>query len=147
MVAPRWVRTECHPIAIADVIEYLVGVLSVPETAGETYEIGGPEILTYAQLLRRTGRVVHGREPTIIPVPILSPWLSARSIGLLTDVPSTVARPLIHGLKTPVVADDDGIQRLVPVELTAFDTAVELALADTRERTPPRAVPAGGIGR
>jgi uncharacterized protein YbjT (DUF2867 family) len=142
MVTPRWVRTDCHPIAIGDVVEYLLGVLDAPETAGETYEIGGPEILTYAEILRRTGRVHGGREPTILPVPILSPWLSARAIGLVTDVPPSVARPLIHGLKTPVVARDSRIQTVVPVELTPFETAVERALGDTRaqRRRQPVAV-------
>jgi uncharacterized protein YbjT (DUF2867 family) len=145
MLTPRWVRTECHPIAIGDVIEYLVGVLGKPATAGETYEIGGPEVLTYADILRRTGRVMHGREPAIVPIPILSPWLSARAIGLVTDVPSTVARPLIHGLKTPVVAGDNSIRDVIPVELTTFDTAVERALSGTRQRVPQEPAPVEGI--
>jgi uncharacterized protein YbjT (DUF2867 family) len=145
MFTPRWVRTECHPIAIEDVVEYLVGVLEAPETAGETYEIGGPEVMTYADILRRTGRVINGREPTIVPIPILSPWLSARAIGLVTDVPTTVARPLIHGLKTPVVAGEDSIRDVVPVELTTFDTAVERALSGTRGRATPQAVAVEGI--
>jgi len=134
MLTPRWVRTECQPIAIGDVVAYLVGVLDRPETAGETYDIGGPEVLTYADILRRTGRVIHGREPAVVPIPILSPWLSARTIGLVTDVTPTVARPLIHGLTTPVVARDNRIRRSVPVELTTFETAVERAVAGTRDR-------------
>jgi len=145
MLTPRWVQTECHPIAIGDVVEYLLGVIEISETAGETYEIGGPEVLTYAEILRHTGRVLRGREPTILPVPVLSPWLSARAIGLLTAVPPTVARPLIHGLKTPVVAHDHRIQQLIAVELTSFETAVEEARAGTRERVRPTPVAAGGI--
>ncbi|WP_277542548.1 NAD(P)H-binding protein [Haloarcula laminariae] len=144
MFTPRWVRTECQPIAVEDVIEYLVGVLAVPDTAGETYEIGGPEVITYADILRRTGRVVRDSEPAVVPIPILSPRLSARAIGLVTDVPSTVARPLIHGLKTPVVARDDSIHDAVPVELTPFDTAVERALSGTRQRVHPVAVEGPG---
>ncbi|WP_254279660.1 NAD(P)H-binding protein [Haloarcula marina] len=133
MFTPRWVRTDCHPIAIDDVIEYLVGVLAEPETTGETYEIGGPEVLTYAEILRRTGEVMHDAEPRIVPIPILSPRLSSLSIGLVTNVPSNVARPLILGLKTPVVASDDRIQEVVPVSLTPFETAVARALDDEND--------------
>ncbi|MFC7081726.1 NAD(P)H-binding protein [Halorussus caseinilyticus] len=128
MVAPRWVDNECQPIAIADVVGYLVGVLDVPETAGETYEIGGPEVLTYAEMMRRTGRVM-GSEPTILSVPVLTPNLSAYWVDLVTDVPKSIAHPLIAGLKNPVVADDERIRELVAVELTPFDVAVERALA------------------
>ncbi|WP_135305822.1 NAD(P)H-binding protein [Haloarcula amylovorans] len=144
MFTPRWVGTDCHPIAIADVVAYLVGVLDEPTTAGETYDIGGPEVLTYAEILRRTGKVIRGVEPRVVPIPILSPRLSAWSIGLVTDVPSNVARPLIHGLNTPVVATDDSLQRTIPVSLTPFETAVERALDGTRPDGRRRAVVAGG---
>ncbi|MBV0924429.1 NAD(P)H-binding protein [Halomicroarcula limicola] len=147
MFTPRWVRTDCHPIAIADVVEYLLGVLDDPATAGETYEIGGPEVLTYAEILRRTGEVMHGVEPRVVPIPILSPRLSAWSIGLVTDVPSTVARPLIDGLNTPVVATDDAIEGRISVSLTPFETAVERALAGTRPDAVRRAVAAAGDSR
>ncbi|MBX0322718.1 NAD(P)H-binding protein [Halomicroarcula sp. F13] len=144
MLTPQWVRTDCHPIAIEDVVEYLVGVLETPSTAGETYEIGGPEVMTYAEILRRTGEVMHDAEPRIVPIPILSPRLSALSIGLVTDVPSTVAKPLIRGLKTPVVASDDSIQQAVPVTLTPFDEAVGRALDGTRGTRRVPAVADGG---
>lgn len=127
MVTPRWVRTPCQPVAIDDVIAMLVGVLDVPETAGETYDIGGPEVLTYAEMLRRTGRHM-GREPAIVAVPVLTPRLSAYWVGLMTDVPWSVARPLIAGLKNPVVVDDDRLSRLVPIDPTPFDEAVRRAL-------------------
>ncbi|GAB6860754.1 NAD(P)H-binding protein [Haloplanus litoreus] len=134
MVTPRWVRTACQPIAVDDVIAYLVGVLDVPETAGETYEIGGPEVLTYAEMLRRTGQHL-GHEPIILAVPVLTPRLSAYWVGLMTDVPWRVARPLIAGLKNPVVVHDDRIRDLVPVDPTTFDEALRRALA----REGPRA--------
>ncbi|AZH23923.1 NAD(P)H-binding protein [Haloplanus aerogenes] len=133
MVTPRWVRTPCQPIAVDDVIAYLVGVLDVPATAGETYDIGGPEVLTYAEMLRRTGRHL-GHEPIILAVPVLTPRLSAYWVGLMTDVPWSVARPLIEGLKNPVVVRDDRLAHLVPVESTPFDEAVRRALADRGER-------------
>ncbi|WP_336336102.1 NAD(P)H-binding protein [Haloarcula brevis] len=148
MVTPRWVRTDCHPIAIDDVVAYLVGVLDSPETAGETYEIGGPEVLTYAEILRRTGRLMGAGEPRIVPVPVLTPKLSAYWVALMTDVPTSVARPLIHGLKTPVVADTAAAQAQFGVELTPFADAVRLALGDPGGQEATRAAAAtGGAGR
>ncbi|MGQ4556371.1 NAD(P)H-binding protein [Halobellus sp. GM3] len=127
MVTPRWVETRCQPIFVDDAIEYLVGVLDVPETAGETYEIGGPDVLTYREILTRVGGH-RGRAPVIVPVPILSPKLSSLWIDLVTDVPAPVARPLIDGLRNPVVVRDHRIESLVEVDLTPFDVAVERAL-------------------
>ncbi|MFB6101804.1 MAG: NAD(P)H-binding protein [Haloplanus sp.] len=132
MVTPRWVRTACQPIAVDDVIAYLVGVLDTPETADDTYEIGGPEVLTYAEMLRRTGRHL-GHEPIIVTVPVLTPRLSSYWVGLMTDVPWSVARPLIEGLKNPVVVHDDRLPELVPVDRTTFDEAIHRALS--REET------------
>jgi len=129
MVTPQWVETRCQPIAIDDVIAYLVGVLDAPETAGRTFEIGGPEVLTYREMLRRTGRRM-GREPLIVPVPVLSPRLSAYWIDLVTDVPRDVAHELVEGLRNPVVVTEDAIRGLVSVDLTPFDEAVERALAE-----------------
>ncbi|WP_436935682.1 NAD(P)H-binding protein [Halovenus marina] len=131
MVTPRWVRNECQPIAIADVIEYLVAVIETPETAGNTYEIGGPEVLTYETMLRRTAEAMGIRRPLIVPVPVLTPRLSSYWVGLVTDADPSVARPLIDGLKNPVVVTDDSITDHVDVTLTPFDQAVERALADS----------------
>ena len=148
MLTPRWVRTDCHPIAIDDVIAYLVDVLDKPETAGETYEIGGPEVLTYAEILKRTGRLMGSGEPTIVPIPVLTPKLSAYWVALMTDVPSSVARPLIHGLKTPVVADTEAAQAQFAVAPTSFGDAVKLALSEPRSRNAARAAAAtGGASR
>lgn len=97
MVTPHWVRTQCQPIAIADVLAYLVGVLDHPETAGETHEIGDPEVPTYEEILRRRARPARGREPLIVPVPVLSPKLSTYWVDLVTAVPKAVAYPLILG--------------------------------------------------
>ena len=130
MISPRWVRTECQPIAIRDVLAYLVGLLDHPETAGETYEIGGPDVLTYAEMLRRTARAMDRREPWVVPVPVLTPRLSSYWVGLVTDVDWRVARPLIDGLKNPTVVTDDSIREYVAPELTPFDTAVERAFAE-----------------
>ncbi|SDL93141.1 Uncharacterized conserved protein YbjT, contains NAD(P)-binding and DUF2867 domains [Halogranum gelatinilyticum] len=135
MVTPKWVDTECQPIAIDDVVAYLVGVLDVPETAGETYEIGGPDVLTYGEMLQKTGEQM-GYRPLIVAVPVLTPRLSAYWVDLVTDVPKGVARPLIEGLRNPVVVNDDRICDLVPVELTPFDVAVSRALGTDRSVAP-----------
>ncbi|GAB3689780.1 NAD(P)H-binding protein [Salinarchaeum chitinilyticum] len=129
MVTPNWVRTPCQPIAVADAVAYLTGVLEAPETAGRTYGIGGPEVLTYETMLRRVGRAL-GREPYIVPVPVLSPRLSSYWVGLVTDVDAAIARPLIEGLRTPVVVEDPAIEDHVRIDRTSFDDAVAAALGE-----------------
>ena len=128
MVAPKWVYTYCQPIAISDVVSYLVGVLDHPETAGETYEIGGPEVLTYKEMLVRTGEAM-GKRRLIVPVPVLTPNLSAYWVDLVTDIPRSISHPLILGLKNPVIVTDDSIEQHVRVDRTPFQEAVERALA------------------
>jgi len=130
MVTPRWVATPCQPIAIDDVLAYLVEALAVPETAGRTFEIGGPEVLTYREVMARTAEVVTGRKPVILPVPVLTPKLSAYWVNLVTDVPKSVAYPLILGLKNAVVVHDDSVREHLPVDLTPFETAVARAVSD-----------------
>jgi uncharacterized protein YbjT (DUF2867 family) len=127
MVTPKWVDTLCQPIAIDDVVAYLAGVLGVPETAGETYEIGGPEVFTYAEILRRT-RQQFGHGLRIVRVPVLSPGLSARWLRLVTDVDPYLARSLVEGLRNRVIVEDDRIRDLVPVDETSFDLAVARAI-------------------
>ncbi|WP_148413796.1 NAD(P)H-binding protein [Haloferax sp. KTX1] len=141
MVTPQWVETRCQPVAIADVVAYLAGVLDHPETAGETYEIGGPDVLTYREMLQRVGAQL-GHAPRIVPVPVLTPRLSSYWIGLVTDVDTGVARPLIEGLKNPVVVGDDRIRDIVAVDETPFDAAVERALREERELRGHAAEPA-----
>ncbi|WP_276258569.1 NAD(P)H-binding protein [Haloglomus litoreum] len=149
MVTPRWVRTPCQPIAIDDVVAYLVGVLDVPETRADTFEIGGPEILTYEEMLRETARLSGRREPVILPAPVLSPGLSSRWLGLVTDVPTSVAVPLVKGLRNPVVVTDRRIESLVPVDRTTFETAVLRALSPVEVAPPatdtPGIEPDGGV--
>ncbi len=132
MVTPRWVYTECQPIAVADVIAYLVDVLEAPETAGETYEIGGPEVLTYREMLEETARKLGGHDPIVLPVPFLTPRLSAYWVDLVTDVPASVAHPLIDGMSNRVVVTDPGVRDVLDVELTPFPIAVERALEAER---------------
>jgi uncharacterized protein YbjT (DUF2867 family) len=146
MVTPRWVRTECQPIAIRDVVAYLVGVLADPETAGETYEIGGPDVMTYQEMLKTTATLM-GRRLVVVPVPVLSPKLSAYWVDLVTDVPAAVAHPLIEGLRNPVVVTDHAIERRVAIDKTPFRAAARRALREYGESVADhrRATPTGGL--
>lgn len=137
MVTPRWVNTRCQPIHVDDAVAYLVGVLEHPETAGETYEIGGPDVLTYGEMLRRTRELIGGHL-LVIPVPVLTPRLSSRWVSLVTDVDAPVVRPLVEGLRNPVVVTDDSIREYVAPDLTSFDDAVRLALARRAAETGTR---------
>jgi uncharacterized protein YbjT (DUF2867 family) len=125
MVCPRWVKSRCQPIGIDDVVRYLVGALHLPAAS---YEIGGADVLTYEQMLRRYAELT-GRRRLILKVPVLSPGLSSHWIGLITDQPAAVARPLADGLSVEVVVRDDRIRALVPFEPIGYDEAVLAALA------------------
>ncbi|MFB6227148.1 MAG: NAD(P)H-binding protein [Halobacteriales archaeon] len=129
MITPKWVRNDCQPIAIRDAIAYLTGVLDAPETAGGVYEIGGPEVLTYETMMARTARLM-GQRLRILPVPVLTPRISAYWVDLVTNVPKSVAHPLILGLKNSVVVNDDAITDHVDVISTPFEEAVTAALAE-----------------
>lgn len=128
MVTPRWVRSRVEPIAIRNVVEYLVGVLDEPRTVGETLDIGGGEILRYSDLLRICAEE-QGRRVLLVPVPVLTPRLSSYWLHLVTTVDMDVARPLIEGLRNDAVCDDRRIRDWIPLDLLDFRTAVRLALA------------------
>ena len=126
MVAPRWVSTPTQPIALADVVRYLAGVRG--RALGETFDAGGPEVLTYGEMIHRVARI-RGRRPRIVEVPVLSPRLSSYWLHLVTPVEAKVARPLVEGLRNPTVAKDERIRDLVPFPLTGFDDAAREALS------------------
>ena len=136
MIAPRWVSTQTQPIALADVVGYLADVAGRPETVGETFDLGGPEVLTYREMIERVARL-RGRRLRILEVPVLSPRLSSYWLHLVTPVNADVARPLVEGLRNPTLARDDRIRRLLPRTLTSFDVAAREALA-TRTAAPRR---------
>jgi uncharacterized protein YbjT (DUF2867 family) len=136
MVTPRWVRSRTQPIALVDLLEYLVGLLEVPETAGRVFDVGGPETLTYEQMIRGFASVA-GAKVTIVPVPVLTPRLSSYWLDLVTAVPSNVARPLIDGLKHDLLADDRAIRALMPVPLHTYRQAIEQALEMERTEAVP----------
>lgn len=129
MITPRWVNTRCQPIAVEDVIAYLAGCLADERTAGRTFDIGGPEVLTYREMMERFARI-EGRQLFILPVPVLTPKLSSYWVGLITPVPPSVSMPLIEGLKNEVICRENSIRDLIPIPLTPYDTAVQNALAN-----------------
>jgi uncharacterized protein YbjT (DUF2867 family) len=129
MITPRWVRTRTQPIAVADVVRYLVGVLEVPDTTGRVFEIGGPEVLTYLEMMRRVA-AIEGRTMLVMPVPLLTPRLSSRWLALVTDVDVQTGRSLIDSMNNEVVVHDNSIQTLVPFEPVAYDDAVLAALGE-----------------
>ncbi|MCL6640750.1 MAG: SDR family oxidoreductase, partial [Candidatus Rokubacteria bacterium] len=128
MVTPRWVRTPVQPIAIADVLTYLAACLSVPTTIGRTLDIGGPDVLTYRDLMRIVAEERGLPRRLVIPVPVLTPWLSSLWIDLVTPVNRWIARPLAEGLRNPVVCRDDEAARLMPQRRLGARDAIRAAL-------------------
>ncbi len=133
MITPRWVRTRCQPIAIRDVLAYLVGVLGEPGALGKVLEIGGPDVVTYEEMMQLYAEVAGLRRRIVVPVPVLTPRLSSYWVGLVTPLPIGLARPLIDSLENEVVVRDPAITALVPRELVPLRDAIELALARTRD--------------
>jgi uncharacterized protein YbjT (DUF2867 family) len=129
MICPRWVSTPTQPIALRDVVAYIAGVCGHEAAHGRSFDIAGPEVMTYRGMIERIARL-RGKRLPIVEVPVLTPRLSSWWLHLVTPVNASVARPLIDGLRTPTVAHEDGIRELVPVERTPFDDAVRLALED-----------------
>ena len=129
MITPRWVSTRCQPIAVNDVVAYLAGCLTDQRTAGQTYDIGGPEVITYRDMMERFARL-EGKHLLIIPVPVLTPKLSSYWVALFSPVPPSVSMPLIEGLSNEVICRENSIRDLIPLQLTSYDTAVQQALAE-----------------
>jgi uncharacterized protein YbjT (DUF2867 family) len=129
MVTPRWVRTRTQPIAVDDVVRYLVGVLDEEVARGATYEIGGPEVLQYVTMLRRVARIKN-RRLVIVPVPLLTPGLSSRWLAVVTDVDTQTGRSLVDSMANEVVVHDDSIRSVVPFEPLGYDDAVREALRE-----------------
>ena len=136
MTTPRWVRSRTRPIALDDLLDYLVGLAEQPETAGQTYDVGGPETLTYADMLRQFAAVT-GKRRLILPVPVLTPRLSSYWLGLVTAVPAAIARPLIDGLRHDLVPDDRAIRKVLPIPLHTYRQAILAALRQERSLSVP----------
>lgn len=134
MICPRWIDTRCQPIAIDNVLDYLIGCLFQPLTAGLTLDIGGPDIITYRELVRIYSQL-RGLHRLIIAVPFLSPLLSSYWINLITPVPAGIIMPLLEGLKNEVICRDHRILELVPIRLLSMKEAICNALAELEERS------------
>jgi uncharacterized protein YbjT (DUF2867 family) len=128
MTTPRWVSTRCQPIAVRDVLRALGDVIETPAAAGKVYELGGPDVLTYAELMQTYAEVAGLRRRIILPVPVLSPKLSSLWVGLVTPLPTGLARPLIDSLVNEVVVRDDAFQRDLPRPMIPAAEAFQLAL-------------------
>ena len=137
MTTPRWVRTRCQPIAVGDVLDLLVRVLDDPEPVSRVLEIGGPDVLTYQQMMRAYADEV-GLRRLILPVPFLSPGLSSLWVGLVTPLPPRVARPLVESLRTEAVVRDDTARRLFPHDPLPYREALRLALATPSDAVATR---------
>lgn len=133
MVTPKWVQTRTQPIAIDDVVAFLVGVLGRDEAIGETFDVGGPDPLTYAEMLNTVGRMPGGIMRLMVPVPLLSPSLSSHWLRLVTDVDLATARALVESMSNEVVVHDRRIEELTGHRAMSFEKAAERALA-ARER-------------
>ncbi|TNH31231.1 SDR family oxidoreductase [Micromonospora orduensis] len=136
MVTPRWVRNRIQPIAVRDVLRYLAGCVALPPEVNRGFDIGGPDVLSFLDMMQRYARVAGLRRRIIVPVRPLTPSLSSHWVGLITPVPNAIARPLVESLIHEAVAHEHDIARYVPDPpggLTGFDDAVALALAKVRD--------------
>jgi uncharacterized protein YbjT (DUF2867 family) len=130
MVAPHWVGTKTQPIALQDVLRYLVGVLDNDKAIGQVFEIGGSEVLSYRDMLRRASKILNGRDVPIVVVPVLNPQLSSQWLSFITDVDPKTGRNLIESMDNEVVVHDESIRDVVPFEPMGYDDMVKVALAD-----------------
>ncbi len=142
MPAPRWVLNKVQPIAIRDALHYLLGAARLPPETNRTFDIGGPEVLSYAEMMRRYADAAGLRRPLVVPLPVLTPWLAAQWVNLVTPVPRSLAVPLVESLQHDCVAREQDIAAHIPEPdggLTPYGRAVQLALhkieADTVETT------------
>jgi uncharacterized protein YbjT (DUF2867 family) len=136
MITPKWVTTRIQPIAVRDVLRYLVGAATLPADVNRRFDIGGPDVLTYADMMRRYAAVAKLPPRLLVSVPVLTPSLSSHWVGLVTPVPSGLARPLVESLRVEVVATEHDIAQYIPDPpegLLPLDRAIELALTHTLE--------------
>ena len=130
MICPKWIDTRIQPIAVKDVLAYLIGCLLNPDTAGKKFDIGGPEVLTYREMIQQYTESVGIPRRIIFRTPVLSSRLASYWASLITPIPSGLAHPLIEGMKNEVVCLDDSISEYIPIEKTPFKTAVKIAVSE-----------------
>ncbi len=137
MIAPAWLATRTQPIGIDDVLSYLSQAPHVEASSGRELQIGGPDVLTYGDMLDVMALALGKRPRLKIPVPFITPWLSSLWIGLVTPVDAGVARPLIEGLSTETVVTENSARTLFDIEPAPFEVALRDALAEDRGVAPP----------
>ncbi len=130
MIAPSWLRTDTQPIGIEDVVEYLRRAPDVEASLGREVQIGGPDVLAYGEMLDRMALAMGMRPRPKLPVPLITPWLSALWLGLVTPVDTNVARPLVEGLRTATVVTDHSGAEPFGIDPASFDESLRLALAE-----------------
>ena len=128
MVVPKWASTRTQPVSVDDVVRYLVGVADQDAALGKVFEIGGPDQMTYLDMLKVAAEVDRGRVPYIVKVPMLTPRLSSYWLALVTDVDVTTGRNLIDSMGTEVVVREQSIRDIVPGEPLTYRESVERAL-------------------
>ncbi len=137
MVTPRWVATRAQPIAVDDVVAYLAGVLEPPAASGQVYEVGGPDVLRYSAMLRRVA-AIENRPLLLLPVPLLTPWLSSLWLTAVTDIDIGTGRVLIDSMTNEVIVRDQSIKDLIAIRPMSYDDAVRAALRERREARQAR---------
>jgi uncharacterized protein YbjT (DUF2867 family) len=140
MITPRWVHNRIQPIAVRDVLHYLTHAATVDPAVNQAFDLGGPDVLTYLEMMRRYAVVAGLPRRVVVPVPVLTPWLSAQWVNLVTPVPRSIAIPLIESLVHEVVAHDHGIAAHIPDPPDGpvhLEHAIELALARVRNADVP----------
>ncbi len=140
MVTPRWVHNRIQPIAVRDVLHYLMHAATLDDDVDRAFDIGGPDVLTYLDMMRRYAVVAGLPRRVVVPVPVLTPWLSAQWVNLVTPVPRSIAVPLIESLVHEVVVRDRDVARYIPDPPdgpTHYEAAIELALTRIRDADVP----------
>ncbi|MGZ4643578.1 MAG: SDR family oxidoreductase [Blastococcus sp.] len=140
MVTPRWVHSRIQPIAVRDVLRYLVGCATLPASVHRAFDVGGPDRMSYAEMMQRYAAVAGLPRRRILPVPLFSPSLSSHWVGLITPVPAGIARPLVESLRNTVVCREHDIAAYLPDPpegLLGFDDAVRLAVQRVKDSAVP----------
>jgi len=137
MVTPRWVSTRCQPVAIRDILHWLVRAIATPEAKGRVLEVGGPEVVTYEEMMRAYAQVAGLRKRLVIRVPLLTPRLSSHWVGLVTPLPVGLARPLIDSLVNEVVVTDRSVQDVMPHDALTLRQALEQAVRRVEDLEVP----------
>lgn len=133
MVAPRWIQNDIQPIGIDDLLYYLVGALDMPDDVNRAFDIGGPDILTYKQMMQRFAELSGRRRPPVQAVPVMTPWLASHWVGLVTPISAEIAKPLVGSLQHEVICKEHDIAQYVPDPeggLVGYDEQVRRALAE-----------------